>query len=266
MFVPLQIQKGEINYLQNRVGNILLPNKHKECKNFYQGILSKVTKNGIVDGSDLSLLTFPFDKDHYDVFISYSHNDEPEALYLCAYLRSRGLDCFLDSTIWNSADALLGEIDKQYCWAKDGVHYDYEKRNFSTSHVHAMLSMAMLEGIKRSESCIFLRSNNSLTLHEGIDAKTLSPWIYEEATFINNVQISIPDRYRNPKLKMFCEGGRVEMRDSQSLDLKVTYNVNLTDFINIGYIDIYNKYGKTMLDDIYKKNRIINYVLKRLLE
>ena len=56
------------------------------------------------------------------------------------------------------------------------------------------------------------------------------------------------------------------MRDSQSLDLKVTYNVNLTDFINIGYIDIYNKYGKTMLDDIYKKNRIINYVLKRLLE
>lgn len=249
--------------LKSSGGEIILPNKKNECEAFYNSILSKVTKNGAIDGSNLSLLTFPFDKDHYDVFISYSHNDEPEALYLCAYLRKHGLSCFLDSTIWNSADGLLAEIDKKYSRTEDHIHYDYVKRNYSTSHVHAMLSMAMLEGIKRSEYCIFLRSNNSLTLKDGIENQTLSPWIYEEASFINNVQLSIPDRYKKPELKMFCEGGRVEMRDSHTQELKVTCKINLTDFITITYRDIYNKYGTPMLDDIYRAHGVVSNVARR---
>lgn len=265
MFAPLQLQKSQVQFLKRLGGELLLPNKKKECEAFHQGILSKVTTDGVIDGSNLSLLTFPFDKEHYDVFISYSHNDEPEALYLCAYLRKHGLSCFLDSTIWNSADSLLAVIDKKYSRADDQLHYDYEKRNYSTSHVHAMLSMAMLEGIKRSECCIFLRSNNSLTLKDGIENQTLSPWIYEEASFINNVQISIPDRFKKPELKIFCEGGRVEMRDSHTQELKVTYKVNLTNFITITYRDIYNKYGTSMLDDIYRTHGVVGNVIQRLL-
>ena len=256
MFVPLQISQKEIDKLKYYVGNLSLPEIEKEQDEFYRGILSQVTKIGVIDGSNLSQLAFPFADANYDVFISYSHNDEDAALYLYAYLRKQGLKCFLDSIIWNSADDLLSTIDRKYSMADDNIHYDYKKRNFSTSHVHVMLSMAILEGIKRSECCIFIKSNNSVSLGNGITSHTLSPWIYEEISFAQNCKISIPLRYKKPELRMYSEGGIVEMRDSLSGELKISYNINIHDFQSIIVQDILNKFGTYMLDDIYKKYKI----------
>lgn len=261
MFVPLRITKTEILQLKARNGALLLPSQHTVTKNFYEAILKSVTgKDGLIDGSNLQSLNFPFASSHYDVFISYSHNDEKEALYLTAFLRKKGLNVFLDSTIWNSADGLLEEIDQQYSWAKDGKHYDYVKRNFTTSHVHAMLSMAMLEAIRRAECCLFIESPHSLTLKSGVETKTLSPWIYEEATYINTIQPSLPPRMVKPQLRLFCEGGNIRIQDSMSRQLKAQYRIDLTNFQHIKSTDLEVGIGTGILDAIYKKYKILKPV------
>lgn len=264
MFVPLKISIEEIEILQSRRGEVLLPDIKKECDIFYKGILDQVTEGGVINGSNLAKLNFPFDSKNYDIFISYSHDDEELALYLCAYLRKQGLKCFLDSILWHSADNLLKEIDRNYSRTDDNRFFDYRKRNYSTSHVHAMLSMAMLDGILRSECYIFIDSENSVSLKEGIEYKTLSPWIYEEISFARNCQISIPERYRKPSLRMFCEGGQVEVCDTVSRDLQIEYMINISEFQSIKWSDIYEKYGTGMLDSIYRKYGIIPKIRGKL--
>lgn len=254
MFVPLRISKTEIQKLENKFGKLTLSNPKTASNNFYKSILKSVTSpSGVIDGSNLQGMVFPFDKSYYDVFISYSHNDEPEALYLATYLREKGLKVFIDSTIWYSADGLLDAIDHKYSWASDNIHFDYVKRNFSTSHVHAMLSMAMLEAIRRSECCLFIESTYSLTLQSGIENHTLSPWIYEEATFINIIQPSLPQRMLGPQIRLFCEGGFLQIQDSSSNQLKAEYNIDLTNFKRIVVEDLENEAGTNILDRIYYK-------------
>jgi len=257
MFVPLRIKKTEIVRLEKRNDRLLLPKPEDASRDFYMKILEKVTdEKGVIDGSNLQGMTFPFDSLNYDVFISYSHNDEAEALYLATLLRKKGLKVFLDSTIWYSADGLLDAIDQRYSWADDNIHYDTTKRNFSTSHVHAMLSMAMLEAIRKSECCLFIESPHSLTLKSGIETHTLSPWIYEEATFINNIQPSLPPRMVGPQIKMFCEGGNLRIEDSASNQLKAEYNIDLTNFKHILAEDLEVGSSTNILDNIYRKYKI----------
>lgn len=256
MFVPLRIKKSEIVALRVRNGALLLPRPKEASDVFYEAILASVTdQNGVIDGSNLKRLTFPFDKAHYDVFISYSHDDEFEALYLATYLRGKGLSVFLDSTVWYSADGLLDKIDHKYSWADDKIHFDYIKRNFSTSHVHAMLSMAMLEAIRRSECCLFIESPHSLTLKSGIENKTLSPWIFEEATFINAIQPSLPPRLTEPHTRMFCEGGNIRVNDSAN-QLKAQYNIDLSNFKEIKSEGFEVNRGTAILDAIYSQYQI----------
>lgn len=257
MFVPLRITKAEILRLQGRIGVLQLPEQRMATRSFYQAILRSVTdEHGVIDGSNLQNLNFPFERSHYDVFISYSHNDEDIALYLAAYLRSKRLNVFLDSTIWNSADSLLDAIDKQYSWAEDNVHYDVTKRNFTTSHVHAMLSMAMLEAIRRSECCLFIESPNSITLKNGVETKTLSPWIYEEASYINTIQPTLPPRLIGSRIKFFCEGGNISIQDSISKQMRAQYRIDLANFQYIESADLAGNDGTGILDAIYDKYQI----------
>lgn len=262
MLVPLRITTKSIDILKKYEGQLLLPRTKSMSDAFYKGLLEQTTgADGIIDGSDLKALNFPFDRSHYDVFISYSHNDEKYAGYLYSYLTKCGLRCFLDSTIWNSADALLEAIDEQYC--KENGSYSYSKSNFSTSHVHAMLSMAMLEAVNRSECCILIQSENSVTLGEGIDNKTLSPWIYEEISFIQHIERQLPPRLKSPSIRIFCEGAKLELRDSTSNSLKVSYDVDLNDFKLINSNDLRGKRGMglALLDEIYINHNIRKAVI-----
>ena len=91
------------------------------------------------------------------------------------------LKVFIDCLVWGSADRLLKEIDNIYCQRGKG-HYSYKARNFSTSHVHSMLTTSIMEIMDKSEAIFFINTNNSIyNLDDSFQKDyTLSPWIYEE--------------------------------------------------------------------------------------
>lgn len=261
MFAPFQCKSINIKCLRDKVNKGVTQRfvlKQPEHQKFYEGIVRQCTApDGTIDGSKLSTLTFPFDRKNYDVFISYSHNDIDDALFLYSWLSFCGLNCFLDGTIWNSADKLLETIDKKYSVGRSG--YDYEKRNFSTSHVHTMLSMAMLEAINRSECCILLNTDQSVPLKTGIEQKTLSPWIYQESQFINYVKPQIPPRFQTNQRRtvVFSEGceARVYVNDS----LKTSYTLNLKNYTSLDSNDLFGFYsqGIKQLNNIYENRNIM---------
>lgn len=121
-----------------------------------------------------------------NVFISHSHNDRALAHGLAGYLHEElGLRPFVDSLVWGSADGLLKEFDDRYCQAKPGsaYRYEYDKRNYSTSHVHMMLATSLSEAIDRCECIIFLNTPRSIQVsdaEEHASEVTASPWIYHE--------------------------------------------------------------------------------------
>lgn len=201
-----------------------------------------IPSDGIIKGDTLKDTYFPsglFDGSNYDVFISHSHNNEEEAHLLAAWLKKyKKLSCFVDSFAWGSADQLLKEIDDKYCYRKHSKTYDYKKRNFTTSHVHAILSMALLDTILRSKYCIFIESTESVPLNSGLKKKTLSPWLYEEIKYMQLLQ---PKR----ETKMFSEGLQKAI-----VDCKIAYDV--TDISQFPFLD-YNKFtnfnnGRLLLD------------------
>lgn len=201
-----------------------------------------IPSDGIIKGDTLKDSYFPsglFDSSNYDVFISHSHKNEKEALLLAAWLmKYKKLSCFVDSFAWGSADQLLKEIDDKYCYRKHSKTYDYNKRNFTTSHVHAILSMALLDTILRSKYCIFIESTESVPLNSGLKKKTLSPWLYEEIKYMQLLQ---PKR----ETKMFSEG-----LEKAIADCKIAYDV--TDISQFPFLD-YNKFtnfnnGRLLLD------------------
>lgn len=147
-----------------------------------------IDKNGVISGEALIDTWFPVE--NYDVFLSYSHNDEKLAMTFAGFLNYQfGLKVFVDELFWGSADQLLRELDNTYCRNATG-NYDYNKRNFTTTHVHAMLSTAIARTIDNSEIIIFLNSEKSTyKLSEEVEKRrTLSPWIYEEIFFTSVIQ------------------------------------------------------------------------------
>ena len=167
---------------------------------------------GVIDSEALQKACLPTKNDHYDVFISHSHNNEAEAKNLAVYLYQRyDVKCFVDGFVWWSCDEkILKPIDEIWSWHKTKKgSFSYEKRNFSTSHVHAMLSMALLEMIDKCECCIFIKPDKEYFI-SGIGDYTLSPWIYEEICMFNKVHKELNRNTRctesfsaiDPKLKI----------------------------------------------------------------
>lgn len=130
-----------------------IENYENELKNLKSILKSKVNdtvvlpreKDGKIDGSKLIDDWFPRHKS--DVFISHSHNDTRTAKRLAVWLNKNfGLTVFIDSIVWGSANELLKGIDNVYSVLerKNGnTTYNYDTRNYTTSHVHMMLSTAL---------------------------------------------------------------------------------------------------------------------------
>lgn len=158
--------------------------------------LPRTTDNKI-DGSKLINDWFP--SYEAQVFISHSHLDARTAKRLACWLKNTfNLTTFIDSTIWGSADELLNRIDNKYSVLrkdKDGTTtYNYKTRNYTTSHVHMMLSTALVDIMNSTECIIFLNTPASLAVNEVKDQKTNSPWIYNELKIASIIEKNIPAR------------------------------------------------------------------------
>ena len=178
-------------------------------------------ESGIIDGERLRNFVFP--TDNYDVFISHSHDDLEKAKQFAAWLEEKyNYRVFLDSFVWNSADGLLREIDNLYCKQRNGL-YNYHRRNYSTAHIHTMLSMSIMEIIKRSKVGILIDSHHSINLvrlRNSNQAKTLSPWIYQEIMFMRQFATN------RSSTRMFSS-------ENLNEDLQIAHSVDLSGFTTL---------------------------------
>lgn len=200
-------------------------------------IESFVGVDGSLDGSKMQANWFPQIK--ADVFISHSHKDEDLAIALAGWLQENfGLTAFIDSCVWGYSDDLLKMIDDIYCLKDDGSAYIYESRNYSTSHVHTMLSVALTQMIDNTECLFFLNTPNSLT-PETIIEQTESPWIYSEIVMSRLIRENPPEgkksRSLNESQKTFTTGRKkIPFSYDLSVDHLTTINSKvLTDWQSI---------------------------------
>lgn len=188
-------------------------------------INSFVRNDGSLDGSMMQANWFP--QIEADIFISHSHKDEVLALALAGWLKKAfGLTAFIDSCVWGYSNELLKQIDDVYCL--NGNHsYSYEKRNYSTSHVHMMLSVALTQMIDNTECLFFLNTPNSLTPNPDKN-QTESPWIYSEIAATRLIRKRPRKDYRLKRtVESFSKGGRITPRIRYDLPVD-----HLTDIDN----------------------------------
>lgn len=200
---------------------------YKEYKNDSQKCLSEFIKqNGIIDGTALQNHWFNIKK--ADVFISHSHKDIELVKGFTGWLYEVfGLTAFIDSCAWGYCDDLLKMIDDQYCKNEKSNTYNYNLRNYSTSHVHMMLSSALSEMIDRTECIVFLNTPNSVSwetdlksISQNKNYVTLSPWIYHELSMSTMMRILLPQR-SSFLLKNYESG-----YSHGSSPLRISYNIN----------------------------------------
>ena len=186
-----------------------------------------ISPDGILDGSKIEGDWFP--QVNADIFISHSHGDEEMAIAFAGWLKINfQITAFIDSCIWEHADKLLRAIDNDHCKNKADTAYDYTLRNYSTSHVHMMLSTALSKMIDKTECLIFLRTKNSTIAH-GIKTKTLSPWIYSEIEMSRIIQKKWPERYERAT-KMFAVGGKMKNLNEA---IYITHDLDLSHLAKI---------------------------------
>lgn len=176
-----------------------------------------VQNNGVIDGERLKKQIFPTNfVQPYNVFISHSHNDIDNAKILAKFLSEAGFNPFLDSYVWGSADDLITEINNKYCKNSTGG-YKYRDVLFVTSHIHSILSMAIMETISAVDMFLFIESAESVNL-KGVNKRTLSPWLYQE---INFAQILPIDK------KIMARKEFSAINES----VRMSHKLNLTNFI-----------------------------------
>lgn len=211
-------------------------------------ISSFANGDGFLDGSKMQANWFPQIK--ADIFISHSHKDEALAIALAGWLKDTfGLTAFIDSCVWGYANELLKQIDAVYCL--NGNHsYSYEKRNYSTSHVHMMLSVALTQMIDNTECLFFLNTPNSITPNTIIN-QTESPWIYSEIATTHLIRRRHFSEYRLKRtVESFSEGGRPTPC--------IIYNIpidHLTDIDN----RVLNNWKKSWLTEVYTHHKLRQY-------
>lgn len=177
------------------LGNELYSQNEDEVR---QCLSTFISEDGIINGSALKEHWFSISQK--DVFISHSHNDLNRVKAFAGWLYDCfGLTAFIDSASWGYCDDLLQKIDDRHCYNPKTNTYNYKKRNYTTSHVHMMLSTALTEMIDNTECIIFFNTPESIKIStelKKVEKKeaTFSPWIYHELSMTTMLRNKKPDR------------------------------------------------------------------------
>ena len=210
MYRGFQLTLNKENFLYQQhfldVGNSHLSEYRAEVK---KTIGTFVLSDGSLDGNLMQSNWFP--QINADVFISHSHRDEELAIIFAGWIyEAFGLTAFIDSCVWGYANNLLRKIDNQYCRREATNSYDYDKRNYSTSHVHMMLSVALSKMIDNTECLFFLNTPNSITPGTVIQ-QTESPWIYSEIAMSRLIRRKHLNRIRRTT-ESFSSGSKLKVK------------------------------------------------------
>jgi hypothetical protein len=125
------------------------------------------------------------------------------------------------------------------------------KRNYSTSHVHMMLSTALSMMIDKTECIFFLNTPSSIRSTDEID-RTNSAWIYFEIAISKLVEKKPPNRLLFESEKTFSEADRLIK------SFEITHKVDLEHFnhLPVSTLKIWNKVKykspKHALDRLYQ--------------
>ncbi|WP_405199126.1 hypothetical protein [Christiangramia sp. LLG6405-1] len=214
--------------------------------------------DGIINGNKVISDWFPSIDAH--IFLSHSHKDEEKAITLAGILYQEfGLVTFIDSCIWGNSNSLLKILDDKYCWDNAREIYIYEKRNFSTSHVHLMLSSALNKMIDNTECLLFLNTPNSINAKETVGSTTFSPWIFSEISTSQIVRKTTPKRLK-PETRLYSE--KIQLSESVKSQLTVEYEMELSHLNKITLNHIKSLMTNTFnspeeaLDKLYKLSPI----------
>jgi hypothetical protein len=205
-----------------------------------------------------------------DIFISHSHEDYEDVVALTGWLHKNfGISAFIDECLWGFCEDLLRLIDKKYCLTPDGEYYDYQKRNYSTSHVYMMLTASLFDMIDRTQCLFFYNTPNSIIPKDIFSSteQTLSPWIFTEIEMTKLVKTRTPEEHRQMQKAIMESAERYFSRE----ELKIEYNVDLSHLIMLDSDFMCNWaeqkfYGDkdAALDYLYEYNGASNF-LKRLM-
>lgn len=192
-----------------------------------------------------------FPKFNIDVFLSHSHQDEEKAKIFAGWLNDKfGLKVFNDSCVWRSADDLLMKIDTHYCKFPETETFNYQKRNYSTSHVHMMLSMALTKMMDRSEVVIFMNTENSVQkISETIENTVKSPWIYSELVMTNLIRKRLPEREMIKKARKETLSETRELKIARDVSIYLEQLLLLNKERLVNWEKDYNE--QTIISSIY---------------
>ena len=200
--------------------------------------------NGVISAKKLTDNLFPEKETH--IFIYHSSKDVNLAISLANTLYEKyNIISFIDSQLWGHIDYALKEMHKLHCTIPGSHHYSYEKSNNLLSHIHTILSMALMRVMDNADSVIFIESDNSIYHYMEDDkispldiiertSETLSPWISSEVNFANKL------RAKGHKDRIDKLIGGLESRSfndekmlAENAQLKIIHDLDLTNFIKI---------------------------------
>jgi hypothetical protein len=190
--------------------------------------------DGVINGADLEEDWFGEIDAH--IFISHSHVDRRLAISLAGYLyKCHNLRCFIDSCVWGYSNDLLKKIDSKYCKNSDSSTYDYNARNYSTSHVHMMLSSALNKMIDKCECLFLINTPNSIQTSDILN-ETYSPWIYSEILTSKLIDKKEPLRHSLGALEERADTIRKAEMFSEKLIIK--HRLDLDHLVELSEMDV----------------------------
>lgn len=229
--------------------------KDKILKNITEEKVKKdlekyINKDEVIEAENLKNDWFP--EIDTKIFISYSHNDEDLALAFAGWIEENfKIKVFLDCYIWNSSDDLLRKIDNKYCYNRDTGMYNYQTRNLTTSHVHAMLTNAIMKMIDKNECFFLLSTEESLKVENSI-TKTYSPWIYTEIEIFNKIE------KKSPRKEFFKEG----IINKGESGVQIQHTPNMSQLVELNEDELKRWYHSCLYNSIYGNENTLDLLYK----